>query len=374
MTTLVGFSQSKTYRTKEARRSFFYNLAEQFNSPIVLEILKSDEDNSMEDYIHGNSEEELIDVYGTVVHELLHGYNGVDFDGHHYLIGPGERMYVPYTDLFSSKELNRFVKRSTQDSIVRYGLYVGGRGAASLGKDVEMNTKGVDLSAVMSVTKGIYGMVEEFGAYYYDALALFELYKYYEEGTRKLDTDSWERWSHQVYSNGYAYYEFKLFIGWYLMYAKEKHPDIYKQLYGNKPLRITFTILDKKFAKLLVDYQQKATAIEEMLKEELNLDESQKGVDPGSFRLEDLDEFEYNDNGKVRTIKVKNLSKSELEEFKKLFGMALNSKPTGEKGWLSHGDGQMDYLKSLFNVAITKELESFKVDGVTIENYLDFLK
>jgi len=45
--------------------------------------------------------------------------------------------------------------------------------------------------------------------------------------------------------------EQRLYISWYLRYAKEREPDIYKQVQANTNLRIAYTLLDDQFHNLL---------------------------------------------------------------------------------------------------------------------------
>ena len=51
-----------------------------------------------------------------------------------------------------------------------------------------------------------------------------------------------------------AYYEFNLFIAWYLHYAKLYRKDVYTSLMENNNLRIAYTLLDKQFSKCISDY------------------------------------------------------------------------------------------------------------------------
>src|SRR5690606_9461316 len=101
------------------------------------------------------------------------------------------------------------------------------------------------------IQQGIYGMLEEFAAYYYDAGASFQLYDFFAK--EKL----WEKeytpydFKHLVMGETIAFYEFRFFMANYLLYAKTKYPDIYKSLYDNKPLRVAYTLLTDKFEALL---------------------------------------------------------------------------------------------------------------------------
>ena len=45
--------------------------------------------------------------------------------------------------------------------------------------------------------------------------------------------------------------EQRLYISWYLRFAKEKEPEIYKEVQANTNLRIAYTLLDDQFQNLL---------------------------------------------------------------------------------------------------------------------------
>ena len=52
-----------------------------------------------------------------------------------------------------------------------------------------------------------------------------------------------------------AYYEFKLFIAWYLTYTKECEPEVYQKLISDATLRRTFTEIDKAFSARCIDFE-----------------------------------------------------------------------------------------------------------------------
>jgi hypothetical protein len=90
---------------------------------------------------------------------------------------------------------------------------------------------------------GIYGLLEEFNAYYHGVRAEFEVmqsgidYEYF--GSNHLMTAS--------------YYEFNIFMAYYLKYAKEKKPTIHAQLMAQKELRTIYTLIETNWRDLLTD-------------------------------------------------------------------------------------------------------------------------
>jgi hypothetical protein len=204
---------SKQYPRKEDRRIFYQKLSVKYNSSAIREILNSDAGGIFDKYVDGYSETQLVNSFSTVVHELLHGYNEEENGGFYYFIEPGIRCFVKLGKYYSSKELNAYVRKGQQDSIFRYPLYVGGNqpvigtgGSHSGG----MEEEGV------SVLMGIYGLLEEYNAYYYGALSDFELFPYYVNACGENNEDGMKDYKHEVMSDITAYYEFNLFFGWYM--------------------------------------------------------------------------------------------------------------------------------------------------------------
>lgn len=240
------FAQTdKSYPTKDARYKFYEDFSKKYNSPAILEIWKADKTKTFDEYVDGKSQSELLESYATVIHELLHAYNETENNGHTYFIDAGTRIHVPFTEVFNSKELNKYVRKGLQDSVFRYGLYIGGKSELpGLGK-----VKGVNDSKqneAMSVQLGVYGILEEFSAYYFGAEAAFEHYDFYLTTYGKDKEDIWETYTQELEGELVAFYEFQLFMGWYLNFAKEKHPKMYTEIHNNKAFKVVYSlILDK---------------------------------------------------------------------------------------------------------------------------------
>lgn len=239
---------AKVYATVQQRKAFYQSLSTKHSSPVIQEIWRSDQENAFEQYVDGHTEEELVRAYGTVIHELLHGYNGIDFDSHAYLVAAGTSITVPMRKYFNSKELNGWLRQGVRDSVFRYGLYMGGSSTvAGLTTDVNRSAD----SEVMSMKRGIYGLVEEMDAYYHDNLAQYEVIGYYLSHYGAGDQEHFGAYLEKVELQSVAYYEFRQFIAWYLVYAKRKHPDVYQDLVDNRALREVFTRVDAGYRALL---------------------------------------------------------------------------------------------------------------------------
>jgi hypothetical protein len=173
----------------------------------------------------------LINECSTMIHETTHNFNhGVTTYNwetkcwsERALIEPGISIIYPETPTFHSELFISIVPKEAPKKIFRYELYVG---------------KNAFPSANLS---GIYGLMNEFSAY--------------RNGTRsgiegantaiKLnDKEKIEIFQRQAIGEYFAYYEFRLFIAWYLEYAEKNKPEIYKKIMANTNFRIAYTLLD----------------------------------------------------------------------------------------------------------------------------------
>lgn len=253
---VINAQEEKTYPSKKDRKNFFDELISLYSSEDVKYIWETDsKEGNFDTWVDGDKESDLIDDFETVIHELFHGICSSTNDGQKYYISKDITIEVPYTEVFNSKELNSFVRKGQQDSIFRYGLYVGGKNQLPTGQKTNLiNTN--SRNEASSIQDGIYGLMEEFSAYYFSTLTSYPLSGYFKEKFGMEDEDAWYDYRHLVEGTIVAYYEFHFFMGNYLLYAKEKHPDIYKGILNNKPFRIVFTLIEKRFVKLISQYNE----------------------------------------------------------------------------------------------------------------------
>ena len=376
---------NKTYSTKKQHKEFYDQFIEKYNSSDVKRVWESDVNEKFEDYINGNTEKELISTYSTVIHELLHGFNNIDFDGHHYFIEKDIRIYVPFTKIFNSKELNSFVRKGQQDSIVRYNIYIAAKNEVyGYGKVGNIDFSGIN--EPMSVEKGIYGLIEEFSAYFYGSLSVYELFDYYKSKYKIDDSEAWNDYKDPVYSESMAYYEFNLFIGWYLIYAKEKHPDIYKELINNKPLRVVYSLMDDKFRNLVTNFDARVQEINKNLKPEVIDILDFSGSDDDIIRFLELAGMESETIYKLET-KLINGHKVETKKIilderiykdlkKQYFDVAKQFQKTldSSKFTFLKFEQNIEYLKKQYTPEIYDELKKFRIEGVISVNYKNFIK
>ena len=382
----LTFSQvEKSYNSKESRKQFYTQLATKYNSKTTQEIWKSDTKFVFNEYVDGKTEKDLIKSYSTVIHELLHGYNQTEKGGHTYFIENGIRIHVPFTEVYNSKELNKFVRKGLQDSIFRYGLYVGGKSdLPGLGHIKGLNDS--KQNEVMSVQLGIYGLLEEFSAYYFGDLAVFELYDYYANKYQKDDKDAWSDYFSESKSDLVAYYEFQLFIAWYLDYAKEKHPKIYSEIMNNKALKVVYTLIQNKFEALASDIERIEQENSEKIEENLLPSLDFSGSDEDLIRFLEMTGLDSEDIYEIQTTKVNEksvstkkiiLDQEDLAEIKgeydKIAKEIKKQKDSEKLLFFGDYDNQIIFLKKQFTPKLESELHKLKFIGVNCQNYKDFL-
>ena len=232
-----------TARPAEAnwKRAQILSMAKQY-CPAAYQLLTAEPGYAIEQFSHARKKQNLAIDFATVVHETCHRRNymiGVREKEEGYYIAPGVEIGVKKGGVYNSHVLNDFVADSLQQLIFRYPTYIG----------MKSNYLGSQLN-------GIYGLMNEYSAYYQGTLASFHLYGYYlnEVALGYEDAESWLNYISNVAGNITAYYEFKLFISWYLQYARLHHPDVYQDCMENSNLRIAYTLIERQYKQLIFQY------------------------------------------------------------------------------------------------------------------------
>ena len=174
------------------------------------------------------------DELETLIHESTHHYNKEVWEwgknlNHRYMITPGHDLWARHTKLYASCEFIAIVPKDAPAKIFRYGLYVGPD------------------SHVSANSWGIYGMMDEFSAYYNGSRSAWIGYQLAKS---RGDKKSMEIFEQRCLGTYFAWYEFRTFAGWYLTYAKLKHPDVYKETMENRDIAKVFAELDREFGDL----------------------------------------------------------------------------------------------------------------------------
>jgi hypothetical protein len=185
---------------------------------------------------------ELINDYSTMVHETTHHYNSAggynwekNFWNSRVLVEPGITISYEQTPTFHSELFISIVPKEAPKKIFRYGTYVG---------------RGADPSANLS---GIYGLMDEFSAYKNGTRVSIEAAN---TAIKLNDKEKIEIFEQKAVGQYFAYYEFRLFIAWYLEYAQKNKPDIYKKIMANTNLRVAYTLLDDGFLNDIKDLEK----------------------------------------------------------------------------------------------------------------------
>lgn len=227
---------------KEYTKSFYLKNINKY-SPTYLPLVRSSYcgpgcyfrsiNNKDVDFSEDTSYLTLINDYTVMVHETTHHFNvcdGYNWETKLYnqriLIEPGISIVYRHTPTFNSDLFISIVPRDAPKKIFRYVTYVG-RG-----------------STTSSNLSGIYGLMDEFSAYRNGTRSSLEAAK---TAISLNDVEKIKIFLGQSISEYFAYYEFRLFIAWYLEWGQKNRPVVYKEIMDNKNLRIAFTLLDDGF-------------------------------------------------------------------------------------------------------------------------------
>jgi hypothetical protein len=215
-------------------------------------------------FVHQEDETGILSAIPTVVHEFCHLYtshkaaevfrgspvksklNAYDYDTY-YLPGQPDFL-VKRGKVFITREMAAGIPESLRT--FRFKSYVD-----------------TDNSHLSSQCFGVYGLLNEFHAYYHDTKTAVDLYPYYRDQIAP-GVKRWDGFFTSVDSTFFAYGEFKFFILKYLQYAKANYPEIYQGIIDNKAFVEAFLTIDQEFAQLISDYFQLKEAIFESLRKE----------------------------------------------------------------------------------------------------------
>lgn len=175
----------------------------------------------------GNTDEtRLLGKMHVVIHESIHRFNS----SNRMLVVPGLEIDLEQHPIFRSADFAGLVPDELEQRIFRYQTYVS------------------DTSTVSANVSGIYGLLDEYSAYMngtrFSLIAAEKLLALgnIEEAFERMRDAS------QCY---YAYYEFRLFVAWYLQYAEKYNKDVHQHLMNHRNMRVLFTLLDDEFLETI---------------------------------------------------------------------------------------------------------------------------
>ncbi|MFA6126196.1 MAG: hypothetical protein WC699_02730 [Bacteroidales bacterium] len=294
------------------------------------EILERAGDFEFEKFLNSRDSAGLLEGFGTVVHESCHQLNHLismknsESFGENlgFFITKGVEIVAERGPVFNSTKLNGIVPKNLQKQIFRYYTYIG-EPRQYLGSQVD----------------GVYGMLDEFCAYYQGTKASFELYDFYYKYRCNgyKNALEWANYVQHIASSAVAYYEFRMFISWYLDYAKQHDPKVYNSCMRNTHLRIAYTLIDNLYGPLVRDFN---TMLEDLAVK----------LSKGNIKAEFAD-YENEKSFIIRT----QLSPSRTST--QVFSVFSN---------------EINLLNDLLEGKQNGILEDFRIKGATVENYQSY--
>jgi hypothetical protein len=249
----------------------YFILDQFYKTPVSYDRLTLTGDNDFTKWIDGRKEEDVVKSLSTVVHEMDHGFNGRVYiklmkdagrpldEGEFsaFYLGNKEIRIVKQTPVFPSKEIRSAYPKNLVTE--RYGIYIY-----------------PSESLLSSQQNGIYGLLDEWNAYYNGTKTGLDLYAYYHE--KRNNAEGWSAFLSDYYGTYYAYLEFKSYILVYMMVAKDHHPDVYAELMKNKDLLYTLKKTDELWISLISHFKEdKNSIIKNLRARGMQVEESEDG-------------------------------------------------------------------------------------------------
>jgi hypothetical protein len=190
-----------------------------------------------------SGETTIVGELDTAVHEECHEYMFNTYPGSNgetIYTGNKNKINVTYTDVYPSKEMAATIPSNLRT--FRYSTYVGN-----------------PTENLASNVTGIYGLLNEFSAYYWGMHSEMQMYDYFVDNNASVDL--WTSYIQQCVSDELAYAEFKYYMLKYMTYAKSHYPDIYTDIMGNEKLKAAYTIIESKFAAQIKKFNNQLSDI-----------------------------------------------------------------------------------------------------------------
>lgn len=212
-------------------------------------------------WLSERTEKGIIESLNTVVHETMHGFtsryayvmleqNPVDdyeFGDSYsaFFLTKDEIYLVKHSEVFTSNKLKSGIPKALRT--FRFNPYI-------IPKDNNLGSQ----------VQGIYGLMDEWNAYYHGTKTAYDLFEYYQQ---KANDDNKIYLEHVSNLAGtyFAYYEFKYYILKYLELAKTDYPAIYSDIMANDNLRKVYTAIDTRFNALLGQFEERLDTIENIV-------------------------------------------------------------------------------------------------------------
>jgi len=211
--------------------------------PEYYAVIKEYDQQHINEIIEGTSVNKSLGDIATVVHEAWHTYESehYNYDDPEMVFRINDTFHLRMNTFktFPSNYVNSIVPATVKKKVFRYNTYVGSHD-----------------KYLVTQQYGILGLLEEAIAYYHSFNTDIALFKYLAEKEGWQHSQPWMNWLGQIASYRYSFLEFKLFISWYLQYAKSYQPEVYKEIIRNKGLKNAFQFLEKENNRLIDLYDQ----------------------------------------------------------------------------------------------------------------------
>ncbi|MBD3376829.1 hypothetical protein GF406_17460 [candidate division KSB1 bacterium] len=202
------------------------------------------------DYLENDSRKSLLSSLNTVVHEACHEltrFKGEEIAADSLDI-PVERIsnvlyfYLSESRFMLVNRTKTFPSRDMVDTI------------PDRMRTFRFNY--IDTPEVLQSTQvwGIYGLLNEFNAYVQGTRASLDLYSYYAELDRPLE---WLDYFQNIDATLYGGLEFRYYILSYLLYARQRRPDIYEGLMNNLAFIHAFFEVDELMRNTIQEYAKR---------------------------------------------------------------------------------------------------------------------
>ena len=191
---------------------------------------------------NAQNREHLIKEFESIIHETTHHKNS--FDG--FLIDPS--TYLVLTDqesqismkFFKSDLIEKVVSTEVQEKIFRYETYVS-----------KQSSNGAN-------NQGIVGIMDEYSAYQNGCTAALIAY---DNALKDKDTTLAITFFKEALATHFAYYEFNIFLGAYVKYARLYNPEVYQQILKLTTLKKAYTMNTQRFLNSLQIIQSASTRL-----------------------------------------------------------------------------------------------------------------
>jgi hypothetical protein len=240
--------QAQTVLSFPQKRQYALELLKKYDPEgwhIVTKVNQLAYNNNFDRYAEGHTQNSVRDALGTIVHELNHGYSALmawklrprERDKYAcYYIGDSTHILVKYTPVFFTEEIGKDIRPDLHT--FRFDTYV-------------YNPK--EKIQITSNVLGIYGLLDEWVAYYHGTKTDVHMYKWYEEHSKNTVED-WRNYFSTVGSVINAYVEFKFYCLAYLLHAQKHKPEVYQGIITNPEFIEVFMIVNQRYGKLVNEY------------------------------------------------------------------------------------------------------------------------